>query len=259
MPFSLAWRNRLLDRALSNTAFSVPASLSWSPFTVSPDGNGAGGTEYASNGAGRRVVTWGAVSQAQTTNAAAVAAGTAAADWALVTAFALLDPGGTVVAYGPASPSKQVLSGQTWTLQPGEIQLADAGEAVDEFLSYYAMNALLQELTGGVATTFPTAPYWALLTAPFARDGTGGTEAAGGSYARVQQACAAAAAGAKGPSAALTYPTPSLAWGRVTHLAAFDAATSGNLLAQARLDTPLQVAAGVPPAFAAANQAFTLT
>ena len=94
-------------------------------------------------------------------------------------------------------------------------------------------DAILNVLRG---TTFPAVPtnfYVALHTADPGESGAG-AEVAGGSYARVAMSPAAgtwdapAGSGATQNTGAITFPTPSGAWGVVTHFANWDAASGGN-------------------------------
>jgi len=104
----------------------------------------------------------------------------------------------------------------------------------------------------------PPLVYVGLFTAA-PSDAGGGTEATGGSYARVQvtQADASWAAPSGTPTltsnaAAVTFPTSSATWGgTMTHFGIFDAATTGNLIGWNSLTTPQSVAsAGITPSFA---------
>lgn len=112
-------------------------------------------------------------------------------------------------------------------------------------LSDYLENKLIDQIFRGQAYTFPSTLYVGLLTA--APDDTGGgTEISGGSYARVAVACSLAnwagtqSAGSTGASSGtggttsnnipITFPAPTADWGVASHLAIYDASTSGNLL-----------------------------
>ena len=115
------------------------------------------------------------------------------------------------------------------------------------------------------AGTGPAAVYIGLLTAAPA-DGTAGTEVAGGAYARVAVASSlanwsgtqgaattTASSGTSGTTtnnAAITFPAPTAAWGTVTHVGIYDAASGGNLLLYSALGTPKTPNIGDPPAFA---------
>lgn len=118
-----------------------------------------------------------------------------------------------------------------------------------QFKSNYLANAALNWFRG---TAYPTAPsnvYIALMTAaPTARDGTGGTEVSGGSYARL--ACpnadlAAVTTSGSGVTAiqqtatntTLTFTTATANWGTVVGIALYDASTSGNFLEYGDLTT----------------------
>ena len=112
-------------------------------------------------------------------------------------------------------------------------------------MSDFLENKLIDQLFRGQTAPVTTTLYVGLLTAA-PSDSGGGTEAAGGSYARVAvtsslanwagtQAAAStvASAGTGGQTsnnAAITFPTPTATWGNVTHFGIYDAASGGNLL-----------------------------
>ncbi len=112
-------------------------------------------------------------------------------------------------------------------------------------MSDYLENKLIDQLFRGQAAPTTSTLYVGLLTAAPSDTG-GGTEVAGGSYARVsvgsslanwsgtQSAGSTAASSGTGGqtsnNAAITFPTPSAGWGTVTHFGIYDAASGGNLL-----------------------------
>lgn len=122
-------------------------------------------------------------------------------------------------------------------------------------LSNYLKNQLRTHVfrTGSFAK--PATLYVALFTvAP--TDAGGGTEVAGGAYARVQVGPADASWSAHATDgrtqnvAVVTFPVPSANWGTVTHMAIFDALAAGNMLAWQQLVTARVVNNGDPaPAF----------
>lgn len=82
-------------------------------------------------------------------------------------------------------------------------------------------------------------------------DAGGGTEVTGGAYARVTRnpldanwTAASATDGLTDNAAAITFPTATAAWGTVTHVGIFDAATAGNLLFWGALTASKVVASG---------------
>jgi hypothetical protein len=112
-------------------------------------------------------------------------------------------------------------------------------------MSDFLENKIIDQLFRGQTAPTTTTLYVGLLTtAP--SDTGGGTEASGGSYARVtvtsslanwagtQSAGSTTASSGTGGqtsnNAAITFPTPSAGWGTVTHFGIYDAATGGNLL-----------------------------
>ena len=97
--------------------------------------------------------------------------------------------------------------------------------------NYTESLALTWLLTTSSATR-PTAWYVGLFTAA-PSDAGGGTEVSGGSYAR--KAVTFTVSEASGTTTAknnatITFDTASASWGTITHIAIFDALTSGNML-----------------------------
>lgn len=93
-----------------------------------------------------------------------------------------------------------------------------------------------QVLDAAFPVAAPTNKYVALFTAAPGEAG-GGTEVAGGSYARAVAAWSAAVQGApstKANTGAVTFPTATADWAagatQVTHWAIFDAAAAGNMV-----------------------------
>lgn len=103
----------------------------------------------------------------------------------------------------------------------------------------------------------PSKIYVALFLVLPDESGAGGTEPAGGNYARVQNgpgdAYWSAPVGGSGqlsniPSIAFNNPTAD--WGNITGYGLYDAITGGNLLVFAPLSSPKLILAGnSPPAF----------
>lgn len=152
--------------------------------------------------------------------------------------------------------------------------------AMSDFLENKLIDFLFRAqalgITGGTAAagTGPANLYVALLTAAPSDTG-GGTEVTGGSYARVTVASSlanwagtqsagstTASSGTGGTTSnnnAITFPAPSANWGSVTHVAIYDASSSGNLLAWSALTTPKTVNNGDPaPSFAAGALTFQI-
>jgi hypothetical protein len=112
----------------------------------------------------------------------------------------------------------------------------------------FEANRILDFKFGGGSYTPPATVYIALFTAAPTVAG-GGTEAAGGSYARVAVTNDAtnfpnAASGAKSNALAVTFPQATASWGVISHAAIFDALSGGNMLDFAALDAPKVVANG---------------
>lgn len=114
-------------------------------------------------------------------------------------------------------------------------------------LSDYAENALVAHSVGKAAYTLPSV-YLALLTAAPSDTG-GGTEVttAGTAYARQSvpaSSWAAASGGAISTSADVLFPVATAAYGTVTHIGLYDAATAGNLIWYGPLTVSKAIASG---------------
>ncbi len=146
--------------------------------------------------------------------------------------------------------------------------------AMSDFLENKLIDWLLRAQAIGItgasaaAGTGPTSVYVALLTAAPSDTG-GGTEVTGGSYARVavvsslanwagtqSAGSTSASSGTSGTTSnnnAITFPSPTANWGVVTHIAIYDASSSGNLLFWGALSVSKTVNNGdAAPSFAAA-------
>lgn len=142
-------------------------------------------------------------------------------------------------------------------------------------LSNYLENKLIDWFFRGQSYTPPATIYVALFTvAPTAAGG--GTEVVGGSYGRVAIASSlanwagtqgagttAASSGTTGQTSnnnAITFPSPTAAWGQAVAIGLYDASSGGNLLIFGNLATPKTINNGdPPPVFSAGALGVTLT
>ena len=141
-------------------------------------------------------------------------------------------------------------------------------------LTNYAENKLTDALWRGQALGAPATWYVGLDTVACSETG-GGTEVAGGSYARVETNASLAAwagtqsagstvasSGTSGTTSnnnAVTFPAPTANWGSVTHAAIYDASTGGNLLVWGALTVPKTINNGdSAPSFLAAALSFQI-
>lgn len=105
-----------------------------------------------------------------------------------------------------------------------------------------AETRTLQWLFTTGSPTRPTAWYIGLFTAAPGEAG-GGTEVSGGSYVRMAVTFTVTGDLATN-SAAVEWPTATASWGTITHIAVFDALTTGNMLAYATLTAAKTIASG---------------
>lgn len=152
--------------------------------------------------------------------------------------------------------------------------------AMSDFLENKLIDFLFRGqalgITGATAAagTGPTSLYFGLFTAN-PTDSGGGTEVAGGSYARVAVSSSLAnwagtqstgsttassgTGGTTSNNSAITFPAPTANWGTITGVGVFDASTGGNLLLWSALTTSKTVNNGdAAPSFAAAAFSFQI-
>ena len=109
------------------------------------------------------------------------------------------------------------------------------------FSNTYETNVLTWTFTNG-SVTRPTAWYIGLFTSN-PGEASGGTEVSGGSY--VREAVTFTVSGNLATnSAAIDWPVATASWGTITHIAVYDAETSGNQIAYAALSTAKTISSG---------------
>lgn len=116
--------------------------------------------------------------------------------------------------------------------------------------SDYMEEAVLTGLLGGTAITLSSGkPYIGLLTsAP--TDSSSGTECTGGAYARVQVGgtdqgdFSVSSTGSATNSAEFRWDDANDNWGDISHVALYDAPTSGNILLYGSLTSPVSIQRG---------------
>jgi len=109
------------------------------------------------------------------------------------------------------------------------------------FSNTYETNVLTWTFTNS-AVTRPTAWYVGLFTTD-PGEAQGGTEVSGGSY--VREAVTFTVSGDTATnSAAIEWPVATATWGTITHIAVYDASTSGTQIAYAALTNSKTIASG---------------
>lgn len=116
--------------------------------------------------------------------------------------------------------------------------------------SDYLENKVVEHVLRNVTYTPPATVYVGLFTAPPGESG-GGTEVAGGSYARQPVTFGAAVGGLVSNSSQVTFPTCTGSdWGTITDFAIFDALSGGNELYYGTLTSPVIILVGSAFVFA---------
>ena len=110
--------------------------------------------------------------------------------------------------------------------------------------SNFLETAVLGHVFGGTAYTSPTTVYVSLHTANPGEDALGAeVTTVGTAYARVAGTFTVTGNTAT-TNAAVEFATATAAWGTITHVAVWDAASLGNMLAYAALTASKAIASG---------------
>lgn len=129
-------------------------------------------------------------------------------------------------------------------------------------ISTYAADKLLDHLLGTTAYTMPTVYLGLFTTAPTMPAGTGGVEVSTTSTGYAREELTGHVGASSGETATTTanvgFPAATGNWGTVVGVGLFDAATGGDLLAYAPLDTPQTVTTSDTLTFASGNLIFSL-
>lgn len=124
-------------------------------------------------------------------------------------------------------------------------------------MSNYLENALLNAVLRNTSYTSPSTVFVALYTDNPGEGGTG-TEVSGGSYARVAGTFGAPSDGVSVNSSAIEFAQATGSWGTVSHMALYDAITSGNMLFYGSLTTSKAIESGDIFKFASGQLSVTL-
>lgn len=108
--------------------------------------------------------------------------------------------------------------------------------------SNHAENLVLDWLLTNGTATRPTAWYVGLFTSD-PTDADTGTEVSGGSYARTAVTFSVTGNAATN-TGGVEFPAATASWGTVSHIAVYDASTSGNMLFHTALDTAKAITDG---------------
>lgn len=107
----------------------------------------------------------------------------------------------------------------------------------------YLENKVMAYVWSGTAFSSPSGSLYVGLFTSAPGEGGGGTEVSGNGYSR-KQATLTTSGNASTNSGAVEFDTATGTWGTITHVAIFDASTSGNMLAYAALASAKTIASG---------------
>lgn len=228
--------NVVINRFLRNQAFTPPPIVYLALFSTATTDAG-GGTEAVGGSYARKAITLSAAASGVSSNTASISfPNMPAGTW---THAAIIDAttGGNFLFHGPLNTSKTSVAGQTLEVAIGEL---DVGFTSGSNATDYLRNKIIDHMLRNQAYTPPTSIYSALYTTATSRTG-GGTEASGGGYARQVMSLVAPSGGVSSNSAVVDHSMPATT---VTHMALLDASSSGNMLLQSALASPITTGAG---------------
>lgn len=242
---------------LCGTAYTPAATVYLGLATADPTdaATGASTNEVANSGSYARVaITLGAAASRRVTQSGAVNFTAATGSWSTVTHWFIADSAthgaGNVLAYGALGTSKSVVSGNTPSVSSADVYVEISASAGGRGWTDYVVNKLLDLMFRNVAYSQP-ATYLGLTTTT-SSDATGGTEASGGSYARLlinkvggaSPAWATVSGGATALNQQTDFTAATGSWGTVVSSAIYDASSAGNMLAYDNNTADQAVASG---------------
>lgn len=233
--------NLVIDHLLRAQAFTPAATIYLALFSDATTDAG-GGTEAAGGSYARQAVTIGAPSAGAASNTNALTyPNMPAGTW---THAALVeDSGGATdfLFHGPLTNPKTTVAGQSIGVSVGELDVGfTAGSAATNYLRGLIIDRFLRNQAHTPAATI----YGALYET--ATDITGGgTEVAGGSYARQAVALAAAAGGVTSNTGQVDFTNlPDQTADPITHAAIHNHLTAGDMMLQGALQSAVPAAVG---------------
>lgn len=277
--------NALIDFIRGQT-LTLPASWHFSLCSVADDTGATEvtGTSYARVAVARSLANFSGTQGAGTTtastgtshetrnNVAITWPAAGAGGWTAATKLAVFDAstGGNCWFYMdlPSTVTVAAASVHTQAISSVLFQLGLTGGMTD-----YLANKMIDLLWRAQAYSWTT-PNYVRLTTTTPTNASGGVEVSGGAYARQSIASSLAAlsgtqgsgttvastgtSGRSSNNSVVTFPTPTLSWGTVTHSEIMDALTGGNRLWWGQLGAPKTVNSGaIAPSFAANTIGFT--
>jgi hypothetical protein len=249
-PANLA--NKLLDHALGGPDYTRLATVYPALFTTIPAADGTGAVEASGGGYGRLTTTnnetnFPAAASAAKKNGAALTWSAFSAALGVLAGIGLYDAStaGKLIAWALLNSSVSGASGQGFEVPANGLAFTLTGDLHPTNLA----NKLLDHALGGSDYTRLATVYPGLFTTMPGADGTGFVEASGGGYGRLTVTnnstnFPAAASGQKKNGTAWTWSAFSAALGAILGVGLFDAATEGNLIAWAPLNSSVYVASG---------------
>jgi hypothetical protein len=220
--------NKLLDHVCSVAAYTPVATVYLALHTSSPGEGGSLAAEVSGNNYSRIAITFSAASGRAIANSAQLTFPTSSASWGTITSWSICDAStaGNVLAYSDFAASKAIGSGVAPRIAASALTITFNANNFSTYLAHKLLDLMFRN----TAYSAPTI-YCAFTTASVTDASTGATitEPVGNAYARKQVTggWATASAGATQNNAAITFATPTGAWGTLTHQCALDSVTAG--------------------------------
>lgn len=232
--------NKILNHIFNGAAnaYTPPTTVYVALFTADPTESGSTSNEVSGGSYARQSISFSAAASRQITQSATVTFPQATANWGTITHYGLMDAStaGNMLAYGTLNPSKNVVTGNTFSIPSGQVVLS---VPASNGMSTYLANKVLDFMFRNQSFTQP-ATYVALMTADPSDSSTGSsiTEPSGNGYARKQvnptggssPTWTLSTSGSVTNNNAITFNTPTGSWGTITASCITDASSAGNVL-----------------------------
>lgn len=227
----------ILDRVCNGGTYSPGSSVYLALSTTDPGDSSSKYTEPVGNGYARKAITFGAASSRVITGTGTVTFDQATGTWGTITNWAIFDAlsGGNLLAEGAFGTSKEIVNGNTPSIDATEINVTIASGGMSNYLANTSLDWMFRNQTFTAPDT-----YLALTTVNPSDSSTGSTitEPSGNGYARkqVNQNGGAsptwdlAAGGTLDNTHEIEFAAATGSWGAITGWALCTALTLGEVL-----------------------------
>jgi hypothetical protein len=251
-PLSTYLENSLINHLLRNTSFASPSPVYVALYTVSPTETRAG-IEVSGNGYARQTAAF-TVSGSYASNTSLLTFPEATGNWGTVIGVGIMDAStaGNMLFWGDIDNATTINAGESYIINVGMLNIGLRGGARGGWGNGMPQQILNHVLGNSSYSSPGTNVYIACgnsLVTDTSYTFVSWTEisTSGTGYARkAATSWYAPTSGSTSNLSDVLFATPPLGvtWGRITHVAVFNAISGGNMLVWGRLRAPIYIIAG---------------